>query len=113
MLQELELLIIDEVSMLRADLLDAIDTMLRSVKRNRFTPFGGVQLLLIGDLLQLPPVVKDNEWYILKSYYKSIYFFDALALKDNPPLQIELNKIYRQADERFINLLNNLRNNTV
>lgn len=113
MLQELELLIIDEVSMLRADLLDAIDTMLRSVKRNRYTPFGGVQLLLIGDLLQLPPVVKDFEWNILKNHYQSIYFFDALALKENPPLQIELNKIYRQADEKFIHLLNNLRNNTV
>lgn len=113
MLQELELLIIDEVSMLRSDLLDAIDTILRSVKRNRYTPFGGVQILFIGDLLQLPPVVKDHEWNILKNYYQSIYFFDAQALKKQPPLQIELNKVYRQADEKFIHLLNNLRNNTV
>lgn len=113
MLEELELLIIDEVSMLRADLLDAIDTILKSVKRNRYTPFGGVQLLFIGDLLQLPPVVKDHEWNILKNHYNSIYFFDAQALKQQPPLQIELTKIYRQADEKFIHLLNNLRNNTI
>jgi energy-coupling factor transporter ATP-binding protein EcfA2 len=112
LLQEMELLIIDEVSMLRSDLLDAIDTILQSVRRNRRT-FGGVQLLFIGDLLQLPPVVKDAEWRILKQYYKSQFFFDAYALADNPPLYIELEKIYRQTDNTFINILNNLRNNTV
>jgi len=112
LLQEMELLIIDEVSMLRSDLLDAIDTILQSVRRNRRT-FGGVQILFIGDLLQLPPVVKDAEWRILKQYYKSPFFFDAHALADNPPLYIELEKIYRQTDNTFINILNNLRNNTV
>jgi hypothetical protein len=112
-LQRLELLIIDEVSMLRADLLDAIDATLRIVKNASFTPFGGVQVLFIGDLMQLPPVVKNDEWEILKHYYKSPFFFDAQCLKDNPPLYIELDKIYRQSDERFIGVLNNLRNNRI
>ncbi len=111
LLRELELLIIDEVSMLRADLLDAIDVLLRSVRRNQHTPFGGVQMLFIGDLLQLPPVVKENEWNILKKYYSSIFFFDAKVLKQNKPHYIELDKIYRQEDALFIDLLNNLRTN--
>ncbi|GGE54983.1 helix-turn-helix protein [Pedobacter psychrotolerans] len=113
MLQELELLVIDEVSMLRADMLDAIDFALRYVRRNRNLPFGGVQLLFIGDLHQLPPVVKNDEWRIMAKFYKSIYFFDALALQDNPPVYIELEKIYRQDDAVFIDLLNNLRNNKI
>lgn len=113
MLQELELLVIDEVSMLRADMLDAIDFALRYVRRNRNLPFGGVQLLFIGDLHQLPPVVKNDEWRIMAKFYKSIYFFDALALQDNPPVYIELDKIYRQDDSVFIDLLNNLRNNKI
>ncbi len=112
LLQEMELLIIDEVSMLRADLLDAIDTILRSVRRKN-TAFGGVQLLFIGDLLQLPPVVKDNEWNILKQFYHSPFFFESCALKENPPLYIELEKIYRQSDNIFIEVLNHLRNNEV
>lgn len=111
-LLDLELLIIDEVSMLRADLLDAIDMVLHYVRKNN-AGFGGVQVLFIGDLHQLPPVVKQNEWGLLSSFYKSIYFFDALALEKDPPVYIELEKIYRQADEVFINLLNNLRNNEV
>jgi DNA-binding NarL/FixJ family response regulator len=113
MLQELELLVIDEVSMLRADMLDAIDFALRYVRRNRNLPFGGVQLLFIGDLHQLPPVVKNDEWRIMAKFYKSIYFFDALALQDNAPVYIELDKIYRQDDAVFIDLLNNLRNNKI
>ena len=112
-LQRLELLIIDEVSMLRADLLDAIDATLRIVRNAYFTPFGGVQVLFIGDLMQLPPVVKHDEWEILKHYYKSPFFFHAQALADNPPLYIELDKIYRQSDERFIGILNNLRHNRI
>lgn len=112
-LQRLELLIIDEVSMLRADLLDAIDATLRIVRNSYFTPFGGVQVLFIGDLMQLPPVVKNEEWEILKNYYKSPFFFHAHALADNPPLYIELDKIYRQSDERFIGILNNLRHNRI
>jgi len=113
LLQELELLVIDEVSMLRADLLDTIDFVLKSVRRQQHKPFGGVQVLFIGDLMQLPPVVKEEEWNILKQYYNSIYFFDAQVLKNEKPVYIELDKIYRQTDSTFINLLNNLRNNTV
>ena len=113
LLQELELLIIDEVSMLRADLLDVIDMVLRHIRRKNHLPFGGVQVLFIGDLMQLPPVVKEEEWHILKAYYNSIYFFDAQCLRNEKPVYIELDKIYRQSDNRFIDLLNNLRNNKV
>lgn len=113
LLQELELLIIDEVSMLRADLLDAIDTSLRTIRRQHNVSFGGVQVLFIGDLLQLPPVVKDDEWQVLRDHYKSIFFFDAKALQQQKPLYIELDKIYRQADDTFIGILNNLRTGTV
>lgn len=111
-LLDLELLIIDEVSMLRADLLDAIDMVLRYIRKNNAS-FGGVQVLFIGDLHQLPPVVKNTEWNLLSAFYKSAFFFDALALEKNPPVYIELEKVYRQADETFIKLLNNLRNNQV
>jgi len=109
---DLELLIIDEVSMLRADLLDAIDMVLRYVRKDNAN-FGGVQVLFIGDLHQLPPVVKNNEWNLLSEFYQSAYFFDAQALRLNPPVYIELEKVYRQADDVFIDLLNNLRNNAV
>jgi uncharacterized protein YpbB len=108
----MELLIIDEVSMLRADLLDAIDFMLRKVRR-RDIPFGGVQVLFIGDLLQLPPVIKNDEWHVLRKYYRGIFFFNAKVIQERPPLYIELSKIFRQTDERFISVLNNLRNNTI
>jgi hypothetical protein len=110
LIQELELLIIDEVSMLRADMLDAIDHVLRSVRRNA-RPFGGVQVLFIGDLLQLPPVVKEEEWSVLGTFYKSVHFFEAKALAGEPPLYIEFDKIYRQSDAAFIRLLNHLRDN--
>lgn len=110
LLRELELLIIDEVSMLRADLLDCIDLTLRSVRRSQ-QPFGGLQLLFIGDLMQLPPVVKDEERLILGQYYRSSYFFEAHALRDAPPLSVELQQIYRQNDQDFIDLLNRLRHN--
>lgn len=112
-IRALELLVIDEVSMLRADLLDAIDTVLKSVRRAHNRPFGGIQVLFIGDMLQLPPVIKDDEWDAIRKYYKTGFFFDARALVDTPPLYIELEKIYRQSDPVFISLLNNLRNNTV
>jgi hypothetical protein len=111
MLRELELMIVDEVSMLRADLLDAMDTMLRSIRRNRNVPFGGIQMVFIGDLLQLPPVVKDNEWQYLAPFYKSAYFFEAKALQNNPPVYIELEKIYRQTDQDFIEILGRFREN--
>lgn len=110
LIQSIELLIIDEVSMLRADILDAIDTVLKYIKRNKL-PFGGIQILFIGDLLQLPPVVKQDEWNILQNYYKNLYFFNAISLKDEKPIHIELEKVYRQADQDFIEILNNLRNN--
>lgn len=113
LIREMELLIIDEVSMLRADIVDAIDRIMRSVRRQRGLPFGGVQVLFIGDLLQLPPVVKDDEWMVLREFYKSIHFFEALALKEEPPLYIELEKIYRQTDPLFIGLLNHFRDNAV
>ena len=113
LLQELELLIIDEVSMLRADLLDTIDFVLKSVRRQQHKAFGGVQVLFIGDLMQLPPVVKEEEWNVLRNYYSSVYFFDAQVLRNEKPVYIELDKIYRQSDNTFIDLLNNLRNNKV
>jgi len=113
LLREVELLIIDEVSMLRADLLDAIDTILRHIRRKKNIPFGGVQMLFIGDLLQLPPVIHDAELKILKNYYSTPFFFDAHVLREQAPVYLELDKIFRQGDNRFIGLLNNLRNNTV
>lgn len=108
--RKLELLIIDEVSMLRADILDAIDWELRNVRKNN-SAFGGVQVLFIGDLLQLPPVVKQEEWSVLRNHYNGMFFFNAHVLHENPPLYIELEKIYRQDDQTFIDLLNSLRNN--
>jgi uncharacterized protein YpbB len=108
----MELLIIDEVSMLRADLLDAMDFMMQSVRR-KSGPFGGVQVLFIGDLLQLPPVIRDEEWRTLRNYYKGKFFFHSHVIQQNPPLYIELSKIYRQTEDVFISILNNLRNNTI
>ncbi len=111
MIRSLELLVIDEVSMLRADILDAIDVLLRRIRENYDTPFGGLQILFIGDLWQLPPVVKNNEQEILQQYYPSPYFFNAKVLQNNPLIYVELEKVYRQEDIKFIELLNNLRNN--
>ena len=111
-IRNMELLVIDEVSMLRADLLDAMDYMMQTV-RKKSTPFGGVQVLYIGDLLQLPPVIRDEEWRTLKSYYKGKFFFHSHVVQQNPPLYIELSKIFRQTDDTFISVLNNLRNNQI
>ncbi|MEC4048159.1 helix-turn-helix domain-containing protein [Flavobacterium sp. SUN046] len=111
-IQNMELLVIDEVSMLRADLLDAIDFMMQTVRRKSI-PFGGVQVLFIGDLLQLPPVIREEEWSTLRKYYKGKFFFHSHVISNNPPLYIELSKIYRQTDDAFISILNNLRNNTI
>ncbi|MGC6434515.1 MAG: helix-turn-helix domain-containing protein [Crocinitomicaceae bacterium] len=110
LIQNLELLIIDEVSMLRADLLDAIDWMLRNVRKSN-EAFGGVQVLFIGDLLQLPPVVKQDEWQVLSKYYRGSFFFNAKVIEEKFPIFIELEKIYRQDDDSFISFLNDLRNN--
>ena len=111
-IQNMELLIIDEVSMLRSDLMDAIDFMLQSVRKKNQV-FGGVQVLFIGDLLQLPPVIRDEEWRTLRNYYKGKFFFHSHVIQQNPPLYIELSKIFRQTDEQFISILNNLRNNQI
>ncbi len=111
-IRNMELLIIDEVSMLRADLLDAIDFMMQTVRKNN-QAFGGVQVLFIGDLLQLPPVIKPEEWATLRRYYKGNFFFHSNVIQQNPPIYIELSKIFRQTDSQFISLLNNLRNNQV
>jgi uncharacterized protein YpbB len=111
-IRNMELLIIDEVSMLRADLLDAMDYMMQTV-RKKTTAFGGVQVLFIGDLLQLPPVIRDEEWRTLRAYYKGKFFFHSHVVQQNPPLYIELSKIFRQTDSIFISVLNNLRNNQI
>ena len=107
-IRNLELLVIDEVSMLRADLLDAMNEMLQFVRRSNL-PFGGVQILFIGDLWQLPPVVRHADWQVMKQFYSGIYFFNAWVMQQTQPVYIELKKIYRQDDEDFIRLLNNFR----
>jgi hypothetical protein len=111
-IRSLDLLIIDEISMVRADTLDAIDSALRRYKI-RHLPFGGVQMLMIGDLQQLAPVVKDEDREILKNYYDSYFFFGSRALRSTDYVTIELNYIYRQNDQDFIGLLNKIRNNCV
>ncbi len=112
-LRSIDLLVIDEVSMLRADLLDAIDYRMKAARSNFRQSFGGVQVLFIGDLYQLPPVVRNEEQEVLSRYYKSPWFYEAKALQEDPPVYIELDKIFRQHDSGFIDILNNLRNNTV
>lgn len=109
-MRSLDLLVIDEISMVRADLLDAIDAVLRKARRNK-KAFGGVQLLMIGDIQQLAPVARPNEWELLQPYYKSVYFFDSNVLQNNPYICIELDHIYRQNDDTFIEILNQVRNN--
>ncbi len=111
LIRELDLLIIDEISMVRADVMDAIDAVLPSVRRRPHDPFGGVQMLFIGDMFQLPPVVRDEEWQLMSEHYNSPFFFDSLVVKEAMPIYIELKKIYRQSDGAFISLLNNIRNN--
>lgn len=111
-IRSMDLLVIDEISMVRADMLDAIDDVLRRFK-NRHKPFGGVQLLMIGDIQQLAPVIKDDEWAILKEWYHSIYFFSSRALMLTQYISIELKHIYRQKDFVFIDLLNKIRDNRI
>ena len=111
-IQNMELLVIDEVSMLRPDVLDAMDFMMQSVRKKK-VPFGGIQVLFIGDLLQLPPVIKDEEWNVLGNYYAGKFFFHSHVVQQNPPLYLELSKIFRQDDDTFIDLLDSLRNNTI
>ncbi len=113
LLRKMELLVIDEISMVRCDTMDAIDSILKSVRRKHDIPFGGVQLLCIGDLFQLPPVAQRQEWEILQEYYASPFFFDSIVIKEQMPLLIELNKIYRQKEGSFVTLLNKVRNNNL
>ncbi len=109
-IKSLDLLVIDEISMVRADLLDSVDAVLRRHRRNN-QPFGGVQLLMIGDLHQLSPVAKQDEWLLLKQHYDSVYFFSSHALEQSELVTVELKHIYRQSDARFIQLLNRVREN--
>lgn len=110
-IRSMDLLVIDEVSMVRADLLDAIDAVLRQY-RDRHKPFGGVQILMIGDLQQLAPVVKEEDWQLLSPYYDTAFFFGSRTLKETEYVTIELKKVYRQSDTTFLNLLNKIRENT-
>lgn len=110
LMRSLDLLIIDEISMVRADVLDAIDAVLRRVRRSQ-KPFGGLQLLMIGDVHQLAPVAKPEEWEVLSPYYDTPYFFGSQVLKKAPYVCVELEHIYRQHDDDFISLLNKVRNN--
>ncbi len=109
-IRSMDLLVIDEISMVRADLLDGIDSTLRRF-RNRNLPFGGVQLLMIGDLQQLSPVVKEDEWQLLRKYYETPYFFSSRALQKTNYVSIELQHVFRQKDKIFIDLLNKIRDN--
>ncbi len=111
-IKRMELLVIDEISMVRADLLDAIDYRLRQFKQ-RHIPFGGVQLLMIGDLQQLPPVCKDEEWNLLQFKYSTPYFFSSIALQKSNFITINLQQVFRQKDEEFIKILNKIRNNQI
>ena len=110
LLRSLDLLIIDEISMVRADVLDAIDAVLKRFRGHR-KPFGGVQLLMIGDLHQLPPVVREEDWALLRPHYETAYFFGSNALRESGAITIELKHIYRQSDQHFIDLLNKVRSN--
>ncbi len=112
LIKSLDLLVIDEISMVRADLLDGIDQTLRHY-RNPEKPFGGVQVLMIGDMHQLPPVVKDEDWKFLSPYYKDLYFFNSRVYQQCNPVCVELNHIYRQSDPLFIGLLNKIRENDI
>ena len=111
-IKSMDLLIIDEISMVRADVLDGIDKTLKRF-RDRNKPFGGVQVLMIGDLQQLSPVIKENEWQLLRSYYKTGYFFSSHAYQNCNAITIELRHIYRQENPKFIEILNEIRNNTL
>lgn len=112
LIKSLELIIIDEISMVRADVLDHINDELQRIRRNS-EPFGGVQLLMIGDLKQLPPITPDNELEILKPHYDSMYFFDSKSLRNSDYYCIELKSVYRQTDQRFIDILNRVRTGDV
>ena len=110
LMRGLDLLIIDEISMVRADVLDAVDAVLRRARRSS-KPFGGLQLLMIGDVHQLAPVAKPEEWEVLAPYYATTYFFGSHVLRETPYVCVELDHIYRQHDSDFIRILNKVRDN--
>ena len=112
LLKEIELIITDEISMVRADIIDFIDKVLRIYCRNHRVPFGGKQLLLVGDTFQLEPVIKDDERQLLQPFYTSLYFFNARVWQEMPLVSIELKKVYRQKDTEFIGILDRIRTNT-
>ena len=112
-LRELELVIIDEISMVRADVIDFIDKVLRVYSQNMREPFGGKQLLLVGDIFQLEPVVKEDDRQLLQPFYPSLFFFDAKVFRQVQPVAIELKTVYRQTDPSFIRLLDNIRTSQV
>ena len=111
LLRELELIIIDEISMVRADIIDFIDRVLRIYCRNMREPFGGKQLLLVGDIFQLEPVVKEDEWRLMQPFYASAYFFSAKVWQQMQLVSVELRKVYRQSDSEFIAILDRIREN--
>ena len=111
-IRSVDMIIIDEVSMLRADILDAIDVVLRHYRNSKF-PFGGVQMVFFGDMYQLPPVCVNDEWFILKDYYTTPYFFSAKVFEKQEIVCLELDKIFRQKDEDFVEILNQVRNNNI
>ncbi|SCZ00680.1 UvrD-like helicase C-terminal domain-containing protein [Flavobacterium caeni] len=110
-INNIDLLVIDEVSMVRCDMLDVIDKLLKTFRRTKFLPFGGVQVLLIGDTFQLPPV--DKDWNLLRDFYSSPFFFSAKIIEQNQPIYIELKKVYRQKEKEFIDILDRIRVNKV
>ena len=110
-IQELELLVIDEISMVRADVLDAVDTILRHIRYKHSEPFGGVQVIFIGDMFQLSPVAVEEEWRLLSQFYSSPYFFHSQVVQQQQPVYIEFDKIFRQTNTNFIDVLNQVRNN--
>ncbi len=111
LLRETELIIIDEISMVRADIIDFIDKVLRIYCRNMRVPFGGKQLLLVGDIFQLEPVIKEDEWRLMQPFYASAYFFSAKVWQEMELVSIELRKVYRQSDAHFIGILDRIRQN--
>lgn len=112
-LRNLELLVIDEISMVRADLLDTIDAVLRHFKHRPRIPFGGVQVLFIGDLFQLSPVAREEDWRLLRDYYAGPYFFQARVFSELQPVYVELDHVFRQTNQTFIDILNEVRNNNL
>lgn len=113
LIRELELIIIDEISMVRADIIDFIDKILRVYSHNMRIPFGGKQLLLVGDVYQLEPVLKEEDWQLLQPYYPSKFFFDAHVFRSFQLVCIELQKVYRQRDDKFISILDHIRTSTI